>query len=37
MRLRNWVGMSGIDWINVAQKRETCRAVVYTVMNIRFP
>jgi hypothetical protein len=27
----------GVDWIDVAQDREQCRALVNTVMNLRVP
>jgi hypothetical protein len=27
----------GMDWINLAQDRDQCRALVNTVMNIRVP
>jgi hypothetical protein len=29
------VGCGGADWINLAQDRDTWRALVYTVMNLR--
>jgi hypothetical protein len=29
-----WCGM---DWIGLAQDRNRCRALVNTVMNLRFP
>jgi hypothetical protein len=32
---RGWVG--GIDWIDLAQRRDRWRALVYTVMNLRVP
>jgi hypothetical protein len=25
----------GVDWINLSEDRDKCRAVVYTVMNLR--
>ena len=31
------VGCGGIDWIELAQDRDRRRALVNTVMNIRFP
>jgi hypothetical protein len=31
------VGRGGVDWIDLAQDRDKWRAVVYTVMNLRFP
>jgi hypothetical protein len=31
------VGFEGMDWINLAQDRDRCRAVVNTVMNLRVP
>jgi hypothetical protein len=27
----------GVDWIDVAQGRDQCRALVNTVMNLRVP
>jgi hypothetical protein len=27
----------GIDWINLAQVRDRCRALVNAIMNFRFP
>jgi hypothetical protein len=27
----------GVDWIDLAQDRDTWRALVYTVMNLRVP
>jgi hypothetical protein len=30
-------GWDGMDWIDVAQDRDQWRALVNTVMNIRFP
>jgi hypothetical protein len=34
MNLKNRVG---VDWINLAQDRERWWALLYTVMNLRFP
>jgi hypothetical protein len=31
------VGCGGADWIDLAQDRDTWRAHVYTVMNLRVP
>jgi hypothetical protein len=31
------VGGEGADWIDLAQDRDRCWAVVYTVMNLRVP
>jgi hypothetical protein len=31
------IGLSDMDWINVAQDREQWRAPVFTAMNIRVP
>jgi hypothetical protein len=31
------IGWVGIDWIELAQDRDQCRAVVNTVMNLRVP
>jgi hypothetical protein len=33
--LQKWNG--GIDWIDLAQDRDTWRAVVNAIMNLRFP
>jgi hypothetical protein len=33
--LKKWD--EGKDWIDLAQDRDRCRALVSTVMNIRFP
>jgi hypothetical protein len=30
-------GFGDVDWINLAQNRDRWRAVVNTVMNLRFP
>jgi hypothetical protein len=32
-----WVLRSGMDWIDLAQKRDRWRAVVNAAMNLRFP
>jgi hypothetical protein len=29
--------MGGVDWIDMAQDRDRCRAVVSAVMNVRVP
>jgi hypothetical protein len=31
------IGFGDVDWINLAQDRDTCRAPVNTVMNLRVP
>jgi hypothetical protein len=31
------IGFGDVDWIHLAQDRERWRAVVNTVMNLRFP
>jgi hypothetical protein len=31
------IGCEGVDWMHLAQDRDQWRAVVYTVMNLRFP
>ena len=31
------VGCWGMDWIELAQDKDRCRALVYAVMNLRFP
>jgi uncharacterized NAD(P)/FAD-binding protein YdhS len=31
------IGWNGMDWIDVAQDRNKWRALVNTVMNLRFP
>jgi hypothetical protein len=31
------IGWDGVDWIDVAQDRDQCRAFVNTVMNLRTP
>jgi hypothetical protein len=30
-------GWDGMDWIDLAQDRDQWRALVYTIMNLRFP
>jgi hypothetical protein len=30
-------GWNGMDWIDLAQDRDQCRALVNTVMNLRVP
>ena len=32
---RNWMGLMG--WVDLAQKRDRCRAVVNAVMNLQIP
>jgi hypothetical protein len=36
MALRQ-IGWGGMDWIDLAQDRDQCRALVSTVMNFRDP
>jgi hypothetical protein len=36
MDLRN-IGWDGMDWIDLTQDRDQCRALVNTVMNLRLP
>jgi hypothetical protein len=31
------IGWGDMDWINLAQDRDQCRALVNTVMNLRVP
>jgi hypothetical protein len=31
------MGWSGLDWIDLAQDGDQWKAIVYTVMNLRFP
>jgi hypothetical protein len=31
------IGGNGMDWIDLAQDRDQWRALVNTVMNLRFP
>jgi hypothetical protein len=31
------VGFGDVDWINLAQDRDRCRALVNTVMNLPVP
>jgi hypothetical protein len=31
------IGLSGVDWIHLAQDRDQWRALVNTVMNLRVP
>jgi hypothetical protein len=31
------IGWCGVDWIDLAQDREHCRALVNTVRNLRVP
>jgi hypothetical protein len=37
MYLEEMEEAGGMDWIDLAQGRNRCRAVVNTVMNFRFP
>jgi hypothetical protein len=34
---RREIGWDGVDWIEVAQDKDQCRALVNTVMNLRVP
>jgi hypothetical protein len=36
MELRE-IGWDGVDWIDLAQDRDKCRALVNTIMNLRVP
>jgi hypothetical protein len=31
------IGLNGLNWIELVQDRDQWRALVYTVMNLRFP
>jgi hypothetical protein len=31
------IGWDGMDWTDLAQDRDKCRALVNTVMNLRVP
>jgi hypothetical protein len=31
------IGWYGMDWFDLAQDREQCRALVNTIINLRFP
>jgi hypothetical protein len=31
------IGMDGMNWIDLAQDRDQCRALVNTVMKLRVP
>jgi hypothetical protein len=31
------IGWGGMDWIQLAEDRDQCRALVNTVMNLRVP
>jgi hypothetical protein len=31
------IGWAGMDWIDLAQDRDKCMALVNTVMNLRVP
>jgi hypothetical protein len=37
LRERERMGWYGLDWIDLAQDREKWRALLNTVMNLRFP
>jgi hypothetical protein len=36
MNLRE-IGWAGVDWIDIAQDRDQCRALVNMVLNLRVP
>jgi hypothetical protein len=36
MNLRE-IGWDGMDWLDLVQNRDQCRALVNTVMNLRVP
>jgi len=31
------VGCEGMDWIDLAENRDSCRALANTAMNLRLP
>jgi hypothetical protein len=31
------IGWGGMDWIHLAQDRDQCKALAFTVMNLRVP
>jgi hypothetical protein len=31
------IGWDGVDWMDMAQNRDQCRALVNTVLNVRVP
>jgi hypothetical protein len=35
MDVRDGMGWDDMDWIDLARDRDQCRALVYTVMNLR--
>ena len=37
MDLQEVSGLCGVDWIDLAQDRSMCRALVNAVMNLRVP
>jgi hypothetical protein len=34
---RREIGRDGMDWIDLAQNRDHCKALVNTVVNLRVP